>query len=163
PLSLSQQRLWLIDQLDPGTAAYHISVGFTLTGDLNLKALRRTLQAITERHGSLRTVFALRDGTPWQMIYPPCPVELREVDLSDRPNDQVASDAYECASAECAQPFDLEAGPLYRFTLIRLDEGQSIFLCVMHHIISDGWSMGLLVDEFARNYRAISRGIPPPT
>ncbi|HVS00777.1 MAG TPA: condensation domain-containing protein, partial [Thermoanaerobaculia bacterium] len=144
PLSFAQQRLWFLDQLEPGSAAYNIPLAVRLTGELSAGLLEGIFAEVVRRHESLRTTFASRDGRAVQVIVPPR-VELPVVDLS-----QVAEQEALClAREEARRPFDLQRGPLLRLTLLRLSGQEHILLLTMHHIVSDGWSMGVLLREVA--------------
>ncbi|MBJ6766216.1 AMP-binding protein, partial [Myxococcaceae bacterium JPH2] len=154
PLSFAQQRLWFLDQLQPGQAAYNVPVALRLSGPLDVEALRATFTRLVERHEVLRTTFVVRDGQPWQHIHPapgswPLPVEdiraLPESHLRDR------------IAEESHHPFDLSTGPLLRTRLLRVAESEHVLLLCMHHIVSDGWSMGVLVTEVAAHYEALTR------
>ena len=162
PVSFAQQRLWLIDQMEQTGAAYNIPVTVILTGQLNVGALEQTLSEIVRRHEALRTTFAEADGQPVQLIHPPAPVKLRFHDLSLLPAGEREIEARRLAQDEAQLPFDLAAGPLLRACLIRLDAAEHVVQFTMHHIISDGWSMGVLVHEVATLYQAYVAGQPSP-
>ncbi|MEM7585289.1 MAG: amino acid adenylation domain-containing protein, partial [Acidobacteriota bacterium] len=148
PLSFSQQRLWLLHQLDPNSAAYHLPVVLQLRGDLDLGALQTALLAIVDRHQALRTTFPATEGQPVQRIHDALPPELSVVDLrhTASPSDQL--DELLC------RPFDLCSGPLLRATLLQLSGEEVVLAIVMHHIVSDGRSMEVLVSELAAAYAA---------
>ncbi|HEX8176350.1 MAG TPA: amino acid adenylation domain-containing protein, partial [Pyrinomonadaceae bacterium] len=150
PLSFAQQRLWFIEQLQPGTPLYNVYIPLRLTGQLNISALSRTLTEIIRRHEVLRTRFAVIDGQPVQVIEPPSPFTLPLIDLSSVSLSRPL--ALQLVKAEAALPFDLERAPLLRATLLRLSETEHVLLFTMHHIISDAWSMALLVREVASLY-----------
>ncbi|HET7228765.1 MAG TPA: amino acid adenylation domain-containing protein, partial [Longimicrobium sp.] len=160
PLSFAQQRLWFIDQLEPGSAAYNLSYAVRLRGAVDVAALERSLAEVARRHEALRTRFPSADGEPVQVIGPPAPVALAAADLSSSADAEDALRAL-CAS-EALRPFDLAAGPLLRGTLARLGEGDHALLLTLHHIVSDGWSTGVLVRELSALYTAFSRGEPSP-
>ncbi|WP_414445213.1 amino acid adenylation domain-containing protein [Burkholderia sp. 22PA0106] len=160
-LSFAQQRLWFLDQLDKRAgAAYHIPVGVRLSGALNADALHGALNRIVERHEALRTRFVVVDGVPVQHIDAPAPFALTLHDLSGAadPDHEVAAHTRD----EAAAPFDLSAGPLVRGRLLRLDEREHVLLVTMHHIVSDGWSMSVLIREFGALYRAFGEGRGDP-
>lgn len=157
PVSLSQQRLWLLAQIEPGTAAYNIWVGLRLRGALNLDPLEKSLHAIVDRHESLRTTFDIRGAEPVQIVARHPNFALAYTDLSSFSATQIESEAYNRAVIETGKPFDLKQGPLFRAVLLRLGPEHHILLCVMHHIISDGWSAGLLVRELIANYGEFSK------
>ncbi|SFX03153.1 non-ribosomal peptide synthase domain TIGR01720/amino acid adenylation domain-containing protein [Pseudomonas sp. NFACC49-2] len=158
PQSLAQNRLWITWQLDPASCAYNIPGGLHLRGELDENALRASFQQLIERHESLRTRFLERDGVAMQQIDPAAGFDLRSIDLADLPNDQRQARARQIRETEATTPFDLEKGPLLRVTLVRLDEDDHQLLVTMHHIIADGWSMNVLVDEFSRLYAAATQG-----
>jgi amino acid adenylation domain-containing protein len=163
PLSFAQQRLWFTHQLDPQSAAYNILIAVRLTGQLDQTALERTLEEIVRRHETLRTTFGTSEGRPVQIIAPHAPeTSLPVLDLSHLPEDERMAETDERAAAEARQPFDLNHGPLYRASLLRLDELDHVLLFTMHHIISDGWSMGVLVKEVAALYEAFKENRPSP-
>ncbi|MBZ4423407.1 condensation domain-containing protein, partial [Myxococcus sp. RHSTA-1-4] len=137
PLSFAQQRLWLIDQLEPGSAAYNMPTAVRLSGVLDIAALERALHALIERHESLRTTFAAQDGEAVQLIHAPAPFPLPLVDLSTLPADQREAGARRLATTEAAEPFDLARGPRLRATLLRLQDSEHVLLLTMHHIVSD--------------------------
>ena len=149
PLSLAQQRLWFLDQLEPGNAAYNISSAVRLQGTLDVSALERSLNEIRRRHETLRTTFALHGEQPIQVIAPAAWQVLSSTDLSElTPPDREAR-ARQLIAEEAQGPFDLTCGPLLRNRLLRLDDQDHILLVTMHHIISDGWSMGIMIREMA--------------
>jgi amino acid adenylation domain-containing protein/non-ribosomal peptide synthase protein (TIGR01720 family) len=154
PLSFAQQRLWFIDQLEGGRAQYNIANAFELDGRLNRDALQRALDAIVERHEVLRTVYADQDGQGVQIVQPARPVSVDYVDLPD------AADATlrELASHEAHAPFDLAADLMLRVRVVRVADERHVLMFTMHHIASDGWSMGVLVKEFVRLYRSFDGG-----
>ncbi len=162
PLSFAQQRLWFLDQLEPGSPLYNIPEAVRLTGLLDVAALERSLNEIVRRHESLRTFFVTADGQPAQIILPALTLKLPVVDLSGAPESEREAEAFRLATEEAQCPFDLAHGPLLRARLLRLDEQDCIFLLTMHHIISDGWSTGVLIREVAELYVAFSAGQPSP-
>ncbi|WP_164002944.1 non-ribosomal peptide synthetase, partial [Pyxidicoccus caerfyrddinensis] len=161
PLSFAQQRLWFIDQLEPGSAAYNIPVVLRIEGVLLVDALQRAFSALVERHEALRTTFASREGQPTQVIHPPSDFTLTVESLSDLPEGERWEEARRHAMREAAIPFALGAGPLLRATLLRLAPEEHVLVLVMHHIVSDGWSMGVLVRDMDALYSAFSEGQPP--
>src|SRR6516225_2618995 len=161
PVSMNQQRLWILDQLEPGIAAYHITVCLRLTGPLVTGALERSLGTIVDRHESLRTTFGVRDGAPVQLINPYCAVPLQMRDMSMHPGTDLEAQAYSFVREEIQKPFDLRNGPLLRTSLVRLGPEHHIFVCTMHHIVSDGWSAELLIRELAEHYGAFVAGQEP--
>src|SRR5829696_3565411 len=162
PLSFSQQRMWLLDQLEPGTPTYNISHALRLSGTLDAEALRRSLEEIVSRHEALRTTFAAVDGEPVQVISAATDVELPIEDLTTLPEAERENEAKRLARQEARSPFDLERGPLVRAKLLRLGEEEHLLLLTMHHIVSDGWSMGVFWRELGALYGAFSEGKPSP-
>ncbi|RKG80214.1 amino acid adenylation domain-containing protein, partial [Corallococcus sp. CA049B] len=161
PLSFAQQRLWLLDQLQPGDASYNIPTALQLSGHLDVEALRRAFEALVQRHEALRTTFHEHQDQPIQIIHAASGWTLPLVDLSSRPEAQRQEEARRLANEEARRPFDLARGPLLRSTLVRLGGDSHLLLLTMHHIISDGWSMGILVREMAAFYEAMSTGSTP--
>ncbi len=161
PLSFSQQRLWFLDRLEPGTATYNIPLALHFQGELAVPALAAALAGISRRHEALRTTFAAADGSPRQLIHPALPVLLPVVDLAGLDTERRAAEARRRIAAEAGLPFFLEQGPLIRTTLLRLDGGSSVLLVTMHHIVSDGWSIPIFVREMAALYAAALAGEPP--
>ncbi|HEY6186084.1 MAG TPA: amino acid adenylation domain-containing protein [Pyrinomonadaceae bacterium] len=162
PLSFGQQRLWFIHQLEPSSAAYNMPVAVRLKGRLNHSAMQQALSEIVSRHESLRTTFGVIDGQPRQLIAPPEEVKLNMVDLAHMPERERLDEAMKVATEEAGQAFDLEHGPLMRVRLLRLSEEDHVLLFTMHHIISDGWSMGVLVNEVGILYSAFAEGEGSP-
>jgi acyl carrier protein len=162
PLSFAQQRLWFFDQLRPHTSTYNMPAAVRQTGPLDLEALERTLSEIFRRHEVLRTTFAVIDGRAMQLISAPAPVRLPVIDLSELSDTDRETEVGRLVDEEAKRPFDLARGPLLRFTLLRLGTDQHVVLMTMHHIISDGWSTGVLIREIAALYEAYSGGKPSP-
>ncbi|HEX3094754.1 MAG TPA: condensation domain-containing protein, partial [Candidatus Angelobacter sp.] len=158
PLSFAQERLWFIDQLEPGSATYNVPVGYLLKGILNKEALRQSLNEIVNRHEVLRTVFPTRNGKPVQKIAAEMPLAITEVDLSEFPAEKRFQEARAQARKEAETPFDLAQGPLVRVKLLRMSCDEHVLLATMHHIVSDGWSMIILQREFGLLYRAYATG-----
>jgi amino acid adenylation domain-containing protein len=165
PLSFPQERLWFFDQLEPGSPAYNIPTLSRLTGTLDLPALAAALSEVVRRHEALRTVFASAAGRPVQRIQPPAPVALPEIDLRALPEDLRQAEARRLSAEEALRPCDLSTGPLLRAGLLRLSDasgGDALLLLTVHHIVSDGWSMSILVRELGALYAAFSQGRPSP-
>ena len=160
PLSFAQQRLWFIEQLESGTSLYNVPTAVRLMGRLNVACLQDTLQEVIRRHEVFRTVFAVVEGQPVQVIVPDGQMTLSLIDLSAVPASEML--ARQLIEADAARPFDLAHGPLLRATLLRLNPGEHVLLFTMHHIISDAWSMGLLVKEVAALYEAFLKGEASP-
>ncbi len=161
PLSFAQQRLWFIDQLEPGGSVYNFPAAIRLKGPLNVSALKQSLDAIVKRHEALRTTFATVDGRPVQVIAPLLRLALPIVDLRDLPEAERETEIQRLATNEAQRPFDLAVGPLVRATVLRLGENEHVGLLTMHHIVSDGWSTGILIREMAVLYDAFCSGKPP--
>jgi amino acid adenylation domain-containing protein len=159
PLSFAQQRLWFLAQIPGVSHAYHIPMGLSLRGELDLSALRRALGCILERHEALRTSFVVVDGEPAQRIAPPEESRflLLEYDLREQRD---GGELDRLLAEESRAPFDLEAGPLIRGRLIRQGEEEYALLITMHHIVSDGWSMGVFLKELSALYAAFVSGGP---
>jgi amino acid adenylation domain-containing protein len=164
PASIGQQRLWFLDQLDrTAGAAYHLAAGLQLRGRLDRGALRATLDAIVARHEVLRTSFVLLDEQPVQRIAPAeVGFHLIEHDLSGLPGAAQQQRVNELSGSEATERFDLSTGPLIRGQLLRLGPEEHLLLITQHHIISDGWSIGVMVREVAALYGAFSQGQPNP-
>ncbi len=162
PLSFAQERLWFIDQLTPGLAAYNIFVPLAARGDLSVPALEAALGEVARRHESLRTTFQAPAGKPAQVVAPFAGWSLPMADLSALPAAARSAEARRLAGEEAARPFDLQKGPLLRATLVRSRPDDHALLLNIHHIAADGWSTGVLVTEVAALYRAALEGAPSP-
>ncbi|OAI83685.1 non-ribosomal peptide synthetase, partial [Pseudomonas putida] len=154
PQSVAQNRLWFTWQLDPQSSAYNIPAGLILRGELDETALRSAFQRLVERHESLRTRFYEVDGVALQRIDPAGQFDLQRIDLGDLDEDERRSRAQAIREEQARLPFDLENGPLLRVQLLCLDEQEHQLLVTLHHIIADGWSLNVLIDEFSRLYAA---------
>ena len=161
-LSFAQQRLWFLHRLGGADGAYHLPVRLRLEGELDRDALRRALNGIVARHEALRTVFVHVDGEPEQRILPveESGFRLREHDLGAHPEPE--AELRRLSDEEAGAPFDLERGPLFRGRLVRLAADDHVLLLTMHHIVSDGWSMGVLFGELNALYGAFARGGADP-
>ncbi|APR77528.1 Siderophore biosynthesis non-ribosomal peptide synthetase [Minicystis rosea] len=161
PLSFAQERLWFLDQLEPGSASYVVPLGLRFSGPLDEHALARTLQEITRRHEVLRTTFAGASGKPLAVVHEAAlPLTIEDVthlSVSDRE----AAVARE-AAREAETPFDLARGPVVRARLLRLSASDRVLLFAMHHVVTDGWSLGVILHEIAVLYGAFARGEPSP-
>ncbi|BCL80829.1 non-ribosomal peptide synthetase [Ktedonobacteria bacterium brp13] len=162
PLSFAQQRLWLLDQLEPGNTAYLILAAHRIHGALHTRALECSIGALIERHESLRTTFALRNENPVQVIHQPGQFSLPLIDLQDLSPAEREHAAQRLADQEAQQPCDLVSEPLLRAFLIRQDFEEHVFLLTMHHIISDGLSQEVFVNELTTLYRSFVAGLPSP-
>ena len=160
PLSFAQQRLWFLDQLEPGSPVYNVPAAIRLKGPLNVSALERALGEVLRRHEALRTTFSNVKGKPVQVISPappPAPA-LSVVDLRGLPETERGARVLSLATKEARQTFDLARSPLLRSTLMRLSEEDHVLLLVTHHIACDGWSIGVLFRELATLYTAFTTG-----
>ncbi|AFZ11270.1 amino acid adenylation domain protein [Crinalium epipsammum PCC 9333] len=162
PLSFAQERLWFLDQLTPGDPAYNIPSAVRLQGVLNIAALEQSLNEIIKRHEVLRTSFNVVQEEPVQIIAETLTVSLPVVNLQNLPATEQEQKLQQLATAEAQRPFDLTQAPLLRVTLIGLGETEYAVLFTMHHIISDRWSIGVLVQELAVLYTSFSAGKPSP-
>ncbi|APR77526.1 Malonyl CoA-acyl carrier protein transacylase [Minicystis rosea] len=153
PLSFAQERLWFLDQLDPGSTAYNLPARLRLTGALDVAALARALGAVVDRHEVLRTTFATVGGKPAQVIHDEVPFDLEAEDVA---GDEEAVSA--AAAHELSVPFDLARGPLWRARLLRVAPEDHVLLLTMHHIVSDAWTKGVLFREMAASYEAFHAG-----
>ncbi|MBD1942369.1 AMP-binding protein, partial [Coleofasciculus sp. FACHB-712] len=156
PLSFAQQRLWFFDQLEPGNTSYNIPAAVRVEGTLDAIALEQSLNAIVERHEVLRTAFTTVNGQPVQVITPQLKLTLPFVDLRELPNTEREQAVRQFATAEAQKPFDLTQAPLLRVSLLHLSEFEYVVLFTMHHIVSDGWSMGIFIQELVTFYKAFS-------
>ncbi|MGZ3459985.1 MAG: amino acid adenylation domain-containing protein, partial [Archangium sp.] len=162
PLSFAQQRLWFMDQLEPGSASYNIPAAVRIEGDLDVAALERAFSALVQRHEALRATFRSERGQPIQVISPASEMPLRRVDLRGRPAQERDAEERRLTAEEARTPFDLQRGPLLRVLLIQLDARAYVLLVTLHHIISDGWSTGVLIREMAAMYEAFTAGRASP-
>ncbi len=162
PLSFAQQRLWFSDKLSSGNTVYNIQVAVRLTGRLDQLALAKALNEIIRRHEALRTTFAVRDGLPIQVVAPQFEVSLPFVDLSEAPPGECETTIARLHAEESRQAFDLGKLPLVRFRLLKFAETEHALLLTMHHIVSDGWSMGVITQEVASLYQAYAADQPSP-
>ncbi|WP_073527065.1 non-ribosomal peptide synthetase [Pseudomonas fluorescens] len=160
PQSLAQNRLWITWQLDPHSSAYTIPGALHLRGELDEDALRHSFQQLIQRHEALRTRFYERDGQAFQRVEATADFELPVIDLSDLPNTEREARAQQVREDQARSPFNLEKGPLLRVNLVRLDDEEHQLLVTLHHIIADGWSLNILIDEFSRLYAAAAQGQP---
>ncbi len=152
PLSFAQQRLWFLDQLAPANPVYNIPLGFCLRGLLNVEALEKSFRQIIARHEILRTSFQAVEGQPVQVISQTLPFTLERIDLRSLSPKERERVIEQRTSLEVRQPFDLSNGPLLRATLLHLHDEEQLLLLTMHHIISDGWSLGVLYHELTTLY-----------
>ncbi|HSN85376.1 MAG TPA: condensation domain-containing protein, partial [Thermoanaerobaculia bacterium] len=159
PVSFAQWRLWFLDQLEPGSPAYNLAAAVRLSGRLNVPALEESLREVVRRHEALRTTFGLQNGEPVQLVSSEVRLDLPVLDLR---GSGAAGEAARLAAEEARRPFDLSRGPLLRTLLLRLAEHEHSLVLTLHHTVSDGWSLGVLVHEVAALYEAFSLGRPSP-
>ncbi|MBR8838437.1 MAG: amino acid adenylation domain-containing protein [Stigonema ocellatum SAG 48.90 = DSM 106950] len=158
PLSWAQQRLWFLDQLEEQSASYNMPAVVQITGDLKVVALEQALEEIVQRHEVLRTNFQPMNGVPIQVIAPVATVNLLILDLQGLPEAQQSVQVQQLAAQEVQKPFNLAEGLLLRVSLLRLGEQSHVLLLVMHHIISDAWSLGILIQELSALYTGYLTG-----
>ena len=161
PLSFAQQRLWFLDQFEPGSTQYVTAAATRLRGPLDTSALEQALTTLVARHESVRTTLDTRDGRGVQLIHPPYDVRIPLLDLSGLPQAQREAEITAIAARECSEPFDLRQGPLMRVRLARAAADDHVLTLTMHHVITDGWSMGVLTRELSVLYAAALHGREP--
>ena len=162
PLSYAQQRLWFLDQLQPNSALYNIPIALRLVGTLNQAALAQSLEEIIHRHEALRTNLMTVDGKPRQIIQTVTNWTVSVVNFRHLSTSAQEIAAQKLAQEQVIEPFDLAKQALVRATLVLLSKTEHLLLVCMHHIVSDGWSMGVFVQELAALYNAYSQGLPSP-
>lgn len=161
PLSFAQERQWFLKQWDPANPVYNRPFALRLAGPLNVETLRDALGAVVARHEALRATFTVAGGRPFQVIRPAGPLDLPVVDLSALPRDDREARAAELAREEARRPFSLAQGPLVRASLLRLAAKEHVLVLNLHHIFSDGWSMGVFYRELGALYQAFRPGGEP--
>jgi hypothetical protein len=161
-LSYAQQSVWFIDKLNPGNTAYNIAIAVRLKGDLDKDAMWRSLKEIVDRHEVFRTSFPIVNDEPVQRIATKPDLVLTETDLDGWRENEKQEEVERIARAEASHPFDLGRGPLVRMKLLRLSEQKHVLLVTIHHIIFDGWSGTVMMQEFNQLYSAFARGEPSP-
>ena len=162
PLSYAQQRLWFLDQLMPGSNAYNIPAEMYIKADVNPGALEQALSEVVRRHEALRTTFSISGGQPVQLINPAMTVSLPLVDLRSLDQAERVAEVDRLRQEDALRPFDLANGPLLHATLIRISNEHFLLLMNMHHIVSDAWSMGVMLHDMQALYEAFSQGLPSP-
>ncbi|OYE04337.1 non-ribosomal peptide synthetase [Nostoc sp. 'Peltigera membranacea cyanobiont' 232] len=162
PLSFAQQRLWFLDQLETNNPFYKTSGAFLLQGNLNLQVLQQALSEIVRRHEVLRTSFQTVNGTPIQVIHPEATTNINVVNLQQHSEKERQTLLQQLVQQEAITPFDLEIAPFIRCSLLQLDATEYVLLLTMHHIISDAWSIGVLIQEVSSLYQAFCAGEPSP-
>jgi amino acid adenylation domain-containing protein len=161
PLSFAQRQMWVIDQMTPGNPAYNLPNGYRICGPLDLAALERSVNEIIKRHEVLRTTFAVHDGEPLQRIHPDLNIKIEVTTLDHLTPEEREARLQALASEESIRPFDLSRLPLIRVSVFRLRDSEHVLIINLHHIAADGLSIGLLLGELDRFYRAFTRGADP--
>jgi len=156
PLSFAQERLWFFDQLEPGNPFYNLCGALRVTGQLNAEALRQSIEKIIERHEVLRTAFAAVEGQPIQVVAAAGDFQMPLIDLRDRSPDDRQAEVQRLSASSAREPFDLGQSSLLRAKLLRLDVTEHVLLLTVHHIVFDGWSLGVFLRELAEFYQAFS-------
>ena len=162
PLSSAQERLWFLNQLEGSSATYNIPAALKITGNLAINALEQALSEIINRHEVLRTSFPTLNGTPTQVIHPNSTININVVDLQQHPKPERETVLQQQVQQEATTPFDLEVAPLIRCKLWQLDSTEYVLVLTMHHIVSDGWSIGILIEELSSLYQANCASEPSP-
>ncbi len=160
PLSWAQERLWFLNQLEESSATYNIPGAVRISGNLDINALQKSLSEIVRRHEVLRTSFQSLNGTPIQVIHSEATMKINLVDLQKHSEQERETVLQQQAEQEAITPFDLEIAPLIRCCFLQLDTTEYVLLLTMHHIVSDGWSIGVFIQELSSLYRAFSAGKP---
>ncbi|MDZ7963729.1 MAG: amino acid adenylation domain-containing protein [Nostoc sp. DedSLP03] len=162
PLSFAQERLWFLDQLEPDSAAYNMPAAVRIEGKLQPTSFQRSISEIIRRHEVLRTNFVKQDGEAIQIIHPATDWKMTTIDLQALPANQQETEIKSLATTEAAKPFNLATDSLIRGTLLALSDSEHVLLLTMHHIVSDGWSIGVFIQEIATLYYAFVEGKPSP-
>ena len=161
PMSYSQQQLWVVDQLQRGTAAYNVALDIRLTGPLDIPALQGSLDELVRRHESLRTVFRLENGQPSQVVLPATPLLISRSDLRSLAPEARPTERKNIASNEAEQAFQLATGPLLRARLMDCGENDHTLVLIFHHIVFDRASIDVFVRDFTGLYSSLHRGVAP--
>ena len=159
-LSFSQEALWFLDCLSPGLPTFNTTAALRISGPFDIAAFERSLKELTRRHESLRTTFVAEKGTPHQVISHDVFLSIERIDLTDFPAAERVLEAKRRAIEESSRPFDLARGPLSRVCVVRLQEDEHDILLTIHHIVTDGWSLGVAASELATLYRSERLGLP---
>jgi len=162
PLSFAQERLWFMDQLWPDNGLFNLNTALRLRMALEVDALERSINEIVRRHETLRTKFTVIDFQPVQVVVPSLRLKVPLVDLSGLPPTEREREATRLANEEAQRPFDLTQSPLLRVSLLRLGRKDHVLFVTMHHIVSDGWSMGIFWNELSAIWSAFGQGRPSP-
>ncbi len=167
PLSFAQTRLWFLDRLEPNTPVYNVPVAFRLTGLLNLQVLLESIQKIIQRHETLRTSFEIQAENPVQVVQSSCELKISVIDLQTLSEIQREAQAQTLLTQEAQKPFNLTQAPLWRITVLQLDEQDYILCWVLHHILCDDWSLAVLFKELSLFYNGLGQNpsfsLPPLT
>lgn len=158
PLSFSQQQMWIIDQMQPGNHAYNLPVGFRLKGNLKVEILEKSFNEIIRRHETLRTTFSIIENQPRQLIHPECSIKIRRFNLDNLTSEELEKQLNKLIQEEVTQPFNLSSLPLIRVTVIKFADNENIFILNLHHIICDGWSLGIIFQELSEFYNSFYYG-----
>jgi amino acid adenylation domain-containing protein len=161
PVSFGQEQLWFLEQMAPGTTTYNILLSWRVHGELDVDVLRRSLSLVLARHDALRSSIRSADGSPYQVIQPAGDAELAIVDLTEVAPESREEQLRAALDKQTATPFDMEAGPLCRFTLFELGPQEHVFAEEFHHIVMDGWSSGTVNNDLAAAYQALAAGQTP--
>ncbi|MDP9121687.1 MAG: condensation domain-containing protein, partial [Acidobacteriota bacterium] len=162
PLSFSQLREWILDQIDPGSSAYNMPGAVRIEGPFDSGLFLRVAAEIVDRHESLRTTFVTTEGEPLQVVAARGPVQVPLIDLQVLPAPVRQAEGERVAELERKLPFDLSRGPLLRLEILAISPAEHVLLFTMHHIISDGWSLGVFSREIAALYMAFAAGLASP-
>ena len=162
PLSFAQQRLWFLNHWEPGAPVYNVCIAACVRGPLNIPVLERSLNAVVQRHEILRTTFSLSDGQPVQVVKPAAALKPEFIDLSAAPESGRQKEAVELLARHVHRPFDLSTGPLVRVTLVRTSDAEHYLSIEAHHIIGDGWGVGVFLEDLTSLYEAFGEGRPSP-
>ncbi|MGH4024646.1 MAG: amino acid adenylation domain-containing protein [Pseudonocardiaceae bacterium] len=157
--SFAQQRLWFLDEFEPGSTEYVTPLAVRLCGELDIEALSGAMTALVARHESLRTTFESVEGQGVQVVHPPQPVSVPLLDLTGLPAPQGQAELERVLAAQSLEPFDLSTGPLLRPLLVRTGDQEHVLALTMHHIVTDGWSGGVIMNDLAQLYRAECDGV----
>ena len=160
PLSFSQKRLWFLDQLEPNSPFYNVPLAMRLVGPFDIVAMERALDGVIARHESLRTTLQLQGDQPAQVVAPQMQLPLVQIDLSTMPEAEREEEARRLTAEEARRPFNLSKGPLFRAMILTLAPEDHVFMVNLHHAISDGWSLGVLVNDITALYESFRAGTP---
>src|SRR6185369_13926092 len=162
PLSVAQQRIWVLEQLQPGSVFYNMCTPVHFIGPLNIAVLEKSLTEVFRRHEALRTVFPIIDGQAVQLVTPAEPVHLPTINLAHLPADAQEDETQRLINALTQEPFDLQRGPMWRARLLELGPEDHVVVLVVHHLVFDGWSRGVLTREVGVLYNAYLKGEASP-